>query len=956
VNHFKFFTISFVILTGSIDLALAQHNSILFSHPAGFYNSSFTLTLTSIDNTANLIYTLDGSNPQTSSTAVHTGNQATISVDPASSVSRPKTPAFMIRASLQWAGDSVSFPVTQTYIFINQVKTQKNPGGGWPTYNVNGQIIDLEMDPDVVNNGLYAGEIDDALLDIPSVSVVTDLGSLFDPDSGIYVNAEGHGPEWERFCSVELINPDGSPGFSINAGLRIRGGWSRHDDYPKHAFRLFFRQEYGAAKLEFPLFGDEGVSQFDKIDLRCEENYSWANYDREHNTLVREVFSRDTQRDMGQPYTRSRYYHLYLNGMYWGIFQTQERSEARYAADYFGDSSTDYDVVKVNTENYVYRIEATDGTLESWEKIYNMCKTGFSSNASYFGLMGKDAWGNSIKNSEILVDIDNLIDYMLTIFYTGNFDAPTSSFGGNSGPNNFYAIDNRSDKSKGFVFFNHDAEHALMIDPVGPGIGLYEDRVNLSMNVSDFSAFHPQWLHYKLTSNEEYRMHFADRVMMHMTENGALTPDRCIERFNKRVDEIETAIIAESARWGDARVSVPYTKYDTWLPEIERVQYDFFPYRTDIVLDQLENANLFPSLRPPTVSHSGSAITGSQYYIGNSAMISIRNPNTGGSVYFTTDESDPRLIGGEVSSKAVRVDGEYAMNMNAPLVLSARVSKDGKWSPMRRISFFSANNDLTRLKVTELHYHPQDIINGTDTISGKYYEFIEFKNTGESAIDLSGLVLDSAVYYEFPYGYLLSPGKFFVIATKPGYFYNKYGKVASGNCKDYFDNTGEYVLLHDAQGNKVLDFLYDDALPFPVEADGQGYSLTATRVDPILNPNNSYYWMSSSRIDGSPFSDDYSLVEIEPLTYTSGSGDFRLYPNPSSRFMIIESVQEQQAESNHLTITGMTGSVIYESWFTGKLILDLSEELPAAGLYVVIIDGPTGRHTTKIVYTPSSGL
>ena len=73
--------------------------------------------------------------------------------------------------------------------------------------------------------------------------------------------------------------------------------------------------------------------------------------------MVREVFSRDTQRDMNQPYTRSRYYHLYLNGMYWGLFQSQERSEARYAESYFGGSEEEYDVVKVNTETG-YLVEA----------------------------------------------------------------------------------------------------------------------------------------------------------------------------------------------------------------------------------------------------------------------------------------------------------------------------------------------------------------------------------------------------------------------------------------------------------------------------------------------------------------------------------------------------------------------------------------------------------------------
>ena len=135
------------------------------------------------------------------------------------------------------------------------------------------------MDNEVVNDPVYADQMTGSLLGIPSISIITDLKNLFDPASGIYVNATGHGLEWERECSAELINPDGTEGFNVNAGLRIRGGWSRKDDFPKHAFRLFFREKYGNDKLRYPLFGDEGVEEFDKIDLRAEQNYAWSNGD-----------------------------------------------------------------------------------------------------------------------------------------------------------------------------------------------------------------------------------------------------------------------------------------------------------------------------------------------------------------------------------------------------------------------------------------------------------------------------------------------------------------------------------------------------------------------------------------------------------------------------------------------------------------------------------------------------
>jgi hypothetical protein len=169
--------------------------------------------------------------------------------------------------------------------------------------------------------------------------MVMDLKDLFDPETGIYVNAIQRGAEWERPCSIELIYPDGTDGFQINCGVRIRGGYSRNPSCPKRAFRWFFNRDYGEAKLKYPLFGDEGVDEFDHMDLRTAMNYSWS-YGAEgpeKNTFLRDEFCRDLQRDMGQHYTRSRYYHLYINGTYWGLYETQERDpEASFASDYLG--------------------------------------------------------------------------------------------------------------------------------------------------------------------------------------------------------------------------------------------------------------------------------------------------------------------------------------------------------------------------------------------------------------------------------------------------------------------------------------------------------------------------------------------------------------------------------------------------------------------------------------------
>ena len=932
----------------------------VFSHAGGFYSNPFTLTVSSPLAAYNVAYTLDGSNPGTSPTRVVSGNTATISIDPLSTVNRPLTPVVIVRAALIGAGFRSSFPIGQSYIFTSEVAVQDFPGGNWPSTNINGQIIDLQMDSEVVNDPAYSNQIDYSLKAIPSISIITDIKYLFDADSGIYVNAFGHGDGWERECSAELLNPDGSPGFQVNAGLRIRGGWSRHPNYPKHAFRLFFNDIYGSSKLDYPLFGDEGTSKFDKIDLRCDQNYSWANagWEAAHNTGVREVFSRDTQRDMGQPYSRSNYYHLYINGMYWGLYQTQERTEANFAASYLGGKDTDYDVVKVNTENWNYVIEATDGNLDSWQNIYNLTLAGFETNEAYFKLEGRDASGNIIDGAPVLVDIDNLIDYMLVIFYTGNFDSPTSSFGGNNGANNFFAIYNKKQKNEGFKFFAHDAEHALMPEVCSPGTGLYEDRVNIGklpdydnnkMTVTSFSGFHPQWLHEMLSVNSEYRLRFADRATNYLKSGNVLSKEASLERFNSRAEALESAIIAESARWGDSKGQYPVkTKYDAWIPELTKARNDYFPVRSDILIEQLKTANLYLSLKPALIKANGVSIVSDNYPLTTSATITFANPNPSSDVYYTLDGSDPRLVGDEINPNAVKWvnGGDIVLSYSAKI--KARVLQSGNWSALNFANILKTNEDYSKLKVTELMYHPLDHILGNDTILSTSLEYIEFKNTGNTSINISGMILDSAVYCVFPPNTLLEPQQFYVVASKPNAFASFYGFAPSDNFSGNFSNGGEYVLLTDPNGNPVISFVYNDKFPWPLEPDGLSFSLNSVEKNPTGDPGLYSYWKSSQYFHGTPMADDYG-VSVENTKIENV--DVTVYPNPASQYVTISLKSINYNDNFKLSIYTVNGICIYSKTIENESTINLAEQRMTAGVYLLRVEGDKKVITRKLVIT-----
>src|SRR6185436_4179518 len=164
------------------------------------------------------------------------------------------------------------------------------PPSGWPASWGN-NVVDYGMDPNIVNALPYSATIEGDLRVMPSISVVMDLRDLFDPTSGIYANAINDGIAWERPTSLELIYPDGTDGFQEQAGLRIRGGFSRSSGDPKHSFRFFFREEYGAAKLNFRMFGPAGASSFDKFDLRCTQDASWAYLGDANGTFLPDTFA-----------------------------------------------------------------------------------------------------------------------------------------------------------------------------------------------------------------------------------------------------------------------------------------------------------------------------------------------------------------------------------------------------------------------------------------------------------------------------------------------------------------------------------------------------------------------------------------------------------------------------------------------------------------------------------------
>ena len=621
--------------------SLGNVDDTQFSIDRGIFESPFSLEITTDTPDAVIRYTTDGSEPSATHGTIYNG-PLTISA----------TSTIRAIATLDgWMPTNID---TQTYLFPDDVIRQSANGSappGWPSSSGTSQVLDYGMDPQIVdhsNPDIGGPEtIKSALLSLPSIALTTDLGNLFDINGsqGIYSNPGQRGFAWERPVSVEWIdppdaeNPTGKGEFQVDAGVRLRGGFSRSTANPKHSFRLFFRGEYGPTKLDYPVFGREGAQEFDQIDLRTSQNYSWSFQGDSQNTFLREEASRQAQLDMGNPGSHVRYLHLYINGHYWGLFNFDERTEAAFSETYFGGDKEEYDVVKAEQDDS-YSTGATDGNLDAWQALWTKARAHQTSptNANYFAMMGLAADGVTPTADPVLLDADNLIDYMLLTFWTGNLDGAVSNFLGNNKANNWFASRRRDNNpGEGFRFFVHDFEHSMF--------NTNEDRTGpfTETNRDSFRFSNPFFLHHDLIGNAEYKMRWADRAHRFLFNDGALTPTAWQNRVNKLAADVDLSIAAESARWGDAKRSNPRTRQD-WINAQNSLLSYFIP-RAPVIISQLRADGLYPDLDAPVISPAGG-------YQPQNTQVSIQGPATG-TLYYMADGSDPRAIGGALRAGAL---------------------------------------------------------------------------------------------------------------------------------------------------------------------------------------------------------------------------------------------------------------------------------------------------------------
>lgn len=555
------------------------------SPPRGLYENPLSVTLATPTPLATILYTIDGSRPDAASgsTRVYSGP---IPIDTTT----------ILRAAATRDGLRTSGTVTHTYIFLASVLEQPDRPSGLPANWSGGVAADYGIDPDVVRSARGAYSVEAALRSLPSVSIVSDPANLFDSRTGIYTFSEQRGPAWERPASMELIHPGGEPGFQVDAGIRMHGNSSRiHTFTPKHPIRVLFKAEYGPRKLREALFPSTDVDRFDQVLLRGCSTDSWPVVDGSfvlgvqrwhpvHATYFRDQYMRDTQIALGRPSAHGTYVHLYLNGLYWGVYNLSERPTDSFQAEHIGGDRDEYDVLKDFAE-------VQSGSRLAWDRMIALAQSGLGTDAAYQNIQGNRPDGTRDPNLERLLDVENLIDYMIFHIHAGAEDWPD---------HNWWAGRRRGPKSEGFKFFSWDQEIS--------NDSLVRTHTRISTPFAQpISSPSPSFLYGRLRAHPAFRRAFGDRVHELLFGDGLLTPEKNRERWLRRQSELDVAIVAESARWGDSKRGVPYRREVEWLAEMNWMHDTYWPDVQPIAIERFRSVGLYPSIEAPTLVIDGIA-------------------------------------------------------------------------------------------------------------------------------------------------------------------------------------------------------------------------------------------------------------------------------------------------------------------------------------------------------------
>ena len=482
----------------------AQGDKVAFSFPGGFYDSVFSVALSTDNPQYHIRYTTNGCEPTKESP-------------------RYSSP-LLLNASL--------FSQSHIFTILNCPKeTFRVPDSVLRCIVIRAAVfdeVDSCMGPTATNSYIIKSLGCD-LHGLPVVSLCADSTHLFDYERGIMVsgalfdpsnpkwtgNYYQSGEEWEKPCNIEFYETD-TCGINQLAGLRTHGGNGRR--FQQKSFKLYARKRYGANQFKYKFFDSTPVDGFKHLVLKPFQSSGTGFQDHLCAQLARQA---------GVEYLADRPVILFLNGEYWGIYFLKEKPDEYYLEEHFGVDSRTVNIMAG------WWGEAENGTPDFYKDLFSWMKHADLSNPEQYA------------HADSCIDINNFIDYYVLEMFIANTDWP--------GNNVRYW---RTDDSKfRWIFFDGDAGvYYRMFDVYSNATYVGETYWRSSQLATLFFR--------KLRENNEFNTRFAKRF------NELIGTAFAYENTKPIFDQIKAAVMDEVERqierFGFTETWMP-KNYNQWL-------------------------------------------------------------------------------------------------------------------------------------------------------------------------------------------------------------------------------------------------------------------------------------------------------------------------------------------------------------------------------------------------------
>ncbi len=298
-------------------------------------------------------------------------------------------------------------------------------------------------------------------------------------------------------------------------------------------------------------------------------------------------------------------------------------------------------------------------------------------------------------------------------------------------------------------------------------------------------------------------------------------------------------------------------------------------------------------VQPPTLSAPGSQVSA-----GFQVTLTVPTNTT---VYYTLDGTDPRLhgsaTGNDIAAGARTYSGPITVNANSRLVARARnpnhTALTGPNNPPLK-SIWSGNVEATYvvtpfpITVSEIMYHPAG--DGADTgFEADEFEYIEFLNTGISAVNLVGFELKGGIDFKFaPTNAVtsLAAGGRMLLVKSLAAFKARYPAALpiAGEFSGNLGNDGDRIALFGPLQEPVFDFRYEPTWHTNTDGAGRSLVLKNESTAPALLGNVDS-WRPSANDNGSPGVQDPNPLELSASVSASGL-TIRFNGNPGGTYVI----------------------------------------------------------------------